>query len=121
MHTEGIHAGELKHGPLALIDDSMPVIFFSTMDSTKAQVHNALQQVLARTAKGFFVVVCSEDDNMSRQVDGERCAILEVPSTVDCLQTVLSVLPMQLLSYHLAVCRGHNVDQPRHLAKSVTV
>mmetsp|Transcript_1028 Transcript_1028/g.2626 ORF Transcript_1028/g.2626 Transcript_1028/m.2626 type:complete len:333 (-) Transcript_1028:1279-2277(-) len=120
-HTEGIHSGELKHGPLALIDDNMPVIFFAASDNTKGHIQSALEQVLARQTSGTFVIVCPEDDPDMLKYRGNKCEIVEVPKTADCLQSIISILPMQLLSYHLAVYRGHNVDQPRHLAKSVTV
>uniref|UniRef100_A0A671MCI0 Glutamine--fructose-6-phosphate aminotransferase [isomerizing] 1 n=1 Tax=Sinocyclocheilus anshuiensis TaxID=1608454 RepID=A0A671MCI0_9TELE len=103
MHSEGILAGELKHGPLALVDKLMPC-------------QNALQQVVAR--QGRPIVICDKEDyetikNSSRTI--------KVPHSVDCLQGILSVIPLQLLSFHLAVLRGYDVDCPRNLAKSVTV
>jgi len=121
IHTEGINAGELKHGPLALVDESMPLILFSSMDSTKTKVLNAAQQLIARGGLHRLIVVCSEDDTEIQEIVKDRTDIIRVGSTVDCLQPILSVLPMQLLSYHLAVARGLNVDQPRNLAKAVTV
>ncbi|XP_069354269.1 glutamine--fructose-6-phosphate aminotransferase [isomerizing] 1-like [Maniola hyperantus] len=116
MHSEGIMAGELKHGPLALIDDSMPVMMIVMRDPVYIKCMNALQQVTAR--KGRPIVVCEEGDTETTAL---ASSTLEVPKTVDCLQGVLTVIPMQLLAYHIAVLRGCNVDCPRNLAKSVTV
>lgn len=116
MHSEGILAGELKHGPLALVDDAMPIILIITKDSCYTKCMNALQQVTARDGKPILIM---END------DTETCKhaykYLQVPHTVDCLQGILTVIPLQLLSYHIAVLRGCNVDCPRNLAKSVTV
>lgn len=116
MHSEGILAGELKHGPLALVDKLMPVIMIIMRDHTYTKCQNALQQVVAR--QGRPIVICDKDDyetikNSSRTI--------KVPHCVDCLQGILSVIPLQLLSFHLAVLRGFDVDCPRNLAKSVTV
>nr|XP_019949211.1 PREDICTED: glutamine--fructose-6-phosphate aminotransferase [isomerizing] 1-like [Paralichthys olivaceus] len=116
MHSEGILAGELKHGPLALVDKLMPVIMIIMRDHTYVKCQNALQQVVAR--QGRPIVICDKDDyetikNSSRTI--------KVPHCVDCLQGILSVIPLQLLSFHLAVLRGYDVDCPRNLAKSVTV
>ncbi|KAM5530275.1 hypothetical protein V8D89_016054 [Ganoderma adspersum] len=114
MHSEGILAGELKHGPLALIDENMPVIIIMTQDSLYPKVQSAYAQITARKAQP--IVVCNEDD------DGipKGCKTIRVPRTVDCLQGLLNIIPMQLLSYHLAVRNGFDVDFPRNLAKSVT-
>ncbi|XP_026668235.1 glutamine--fructose-6-phosphate aminotransferase [isomerizing] 2-like isoform X2 [Ceratina calcarata] len=116
MHSEGIMAGELKHGPLALVDDSMPVIMIVMRDPVYGKCMNALQQVMAREGKP--IVICEEGDTETKMF-ADR--VLEVPKTVDCLQGILTVIPMQLLSFHIAVLRGCNVDCPRNLAKSVTV
>lgn len=116
MHSEGILAGELKHGPLALVDDSMPVIMVVTRDPVYPKCMNALQQVTAR--EGRPIIICEEGD---KETQKHSSKIIEVPHTVDCLQGILTVIPMQLLSYHIAVLRGCNVDCPRNLAKSVTV
>ncbi|XP_017797266.1 PREDICTED: glutamine--fructose-6-phosphate aminotransferase [isomerizing] 2-like isoform X2 [Habropoda laboriosa] len=116
MHSEGIMAGELKHGPLALVDDSMPVIMIVMRDPVHTKCMNALQQVTARDGKP--IVICEEGDEETKTF-ADR--VLEVPKTVDCLQGILTVIPMQLLSFHIAVLRGCNVDCPRNLAKSVTV
>jgi len=114
MHSEGILAGELKHGPLALIDENMPVIIIMTKDSYYPKVQSALQQVTAR--KGIPIVICNEGDT---SLSKYKC--IAVPQTVDCLQGLLTIIPLQLLSYHLAVFHGVDVDFPRNLAKSVTV
>jgi len=120
VHTEGIHAGELKHGPLALVDDKMPVVLFASCDATATRVHNALSQVAARGGLGRMIIVgCDGDAEVMRYKDSATLVL--VPQVVDCLQCVLNIVPMQLLSYHLAVARNLNVDQPRNLAKSVTV
>lgn len=114
MHSEGILAGELKHGPIALIDENMPVILIMTNDSFYPKCHNALQQVTAR--RGCPIIICNSND---KNMDG--FTTIRVPEIVDCLQCILAVIPLQLLSYHLAVLRGLDVDCPRNLAKSVTV
>uniref|UniRef100_A0AAR2ISP1 glutamine--fructose-6-phosphate transaminase (isomerizing) n=1 Tax=Pygocentrus nattereri TaxID=42514 RepID=A0AAR2ISP1_PYGNA len=110
MHSEGILAGELKHGPLALIDKLMPVIMIIMRDHTYIKCQNALQQVVAR--QGRPIVICDKDDyetikNSSRTI--------KVPHCVDCLQGILSVIPLQLLSFHLAVLRGYDVRERTHL------
>ncbi|CAH0546881.1 unnamed protein product [Brassicogethes aeneus] len=116
MHSEGIMAGELKHGPLALIDETMPVLFIVMKDPVYIKCMNALQQVISRNGKP--IIICEENDKETLSL-GYKC--LEVPKTVDCLQGILTVIPMQLLSFHIAVKKGCNVDCPRNLAKSVTV
>ncbi|KAI8899789.1 glutamine:fructose-6-phosphate amidotransferase [Globomyces pollinis-pini] len=115
MHSEGILAGELKHGPLALIDENMPVILIMTKDSLYPKVQSALQQVTAR--KGHPIIICNTGDtNISADF-----RTIRVPQVVDCLQGLINIIPLQILSYHLAVMRGVDVDFPRNLAKSVTV
>lgn len=116
MHSEGILAGELKHGPLALVDKAMPVIMLVTRDAVFKKCMNALQQVTAR--QGRPIIICNEGDE---EVKSHAFRTLEVPKTVDCLQGIVSVIPLQLLSFHIAVLRGYDVDCPRNLAKSVTV
>jgi len=116
MHSEGIQAGELKHGPLALVDSEVPIIMIVTRDHVFSKCMNALQQVTARD--GRPILICEEGDTETAKLGMES---LEVPKSVDALQGILTVIPMQLLSYHLAVLRGCNVDCPRNLAKSVTV
>jgi glucosamine--fructose-6-phosphate aminotransferase (isomerizing) len=116
MHSEGILSGELKHGPLAMVDKAMPVIMVVTKDKTYKKSHNALQQVAARA--GRPIIICEKSDE-ELQNGSFKC--IPVPSTVDCLQGILTVIPLQLLSFHIAVMRGYDVDCPRNLAKSVTV
>lgn len=116
MHSEGILAGELKHGPLALIDKHMPVIMIIMRDACYNKCHNALQQVTAR--QGRPIIICCQDDP---DISKMAYKTIELPQTVDCLQGILSVIPLQLISFHLAVLRGYDVDCPRNLAKSVTV
>uniref|UniRef100_A0A8D3CMU5 glutamine--fructose-6-phosphate transaminase (isomerizing) n=1 Tax=Scophthalmus maximus TaxID=52904 RepID=A0A8D3CMU5_SCOMX len=116
MHSEGILAGELKHGPLALIDKNMPVIMIIMRDACYIKCQNALQQVTARS--GRPIILCCQDDP---EVTKNAYQTIELPHTVDCLQGILCVIPLQLLSFHLAVMRGYDVDCPRNLAKSVTV
>ncbi|KAI0066803.1 L-glutamine D-fructose 6-phosphate amidotransferase [Artomyces pyxidatus] len=109
MHSEGILAGELKHGPLALIDENMPVIIVMTRDSLYPKVQSAFAQITARKAQP--IVICNEgDDGIPKGVKTIR-----VPQTVDCLQGLLNIIPLQLLSYHLAVNKGFDVDFPRNL------
>lgn len=116
MHSEGILAGELKHGPLALIDKLMPVIMIVMRDSSYTKCQNAMQQVTAR--QGRPIVLCAKNDEESKKY---AYRTIEIPHSVDCLQGILTVIPLQLLSFHLAVLRGYDVDFPRNLAKSVTV
>merc|ERR1719347_1660551 len=118
MHCEGIQSGELKHGPLALVDETVPIIMLIMRDNVHSKCMNALQQVTAR--KGRPIIVCEKGDVETQKWASED-RFIEVPKTVDALQSILTVIPMQLLSYHLAVLRDCNVDCPRNLAKSVTV
>ncbi|KAF8840546.1 isomerising glucosamine-fructose-6-phosphate aminotransferase [Paxillus ammoniavirescens] len=114
MHSEGILAGELKHGPLALIDENMPVIIVMTQDSLYPKVQSAFAQITARKAQP--IVICNEGDT------GIKAGVktIRVPKTVDILQGLVNIVPLQLLSYHLAIKNGFDVDFPRNLAKSVT-
>src|SRR5688572_6883158 len=116
MHCEGILAGELKHGTLALVDENMPILCVATKDSLYDKLKSGVAQVTAR--KGKPIMLYNHQDESLFQNCGAR---IEVPSTVDCLQAIVNIIPLQLLSYHIAVLRGFNVDQPRNLAKSVTV
>ncbi|XP_070043195.1 glutamine--fructose-6-phosphate aminotransferase [isomerizing] 1 isoform X2 [Nicotiana tomentosiformis] len=117
MHSEGILAGEMKHGPLALVDENLPIVVIATRDACFSKQQSVIQQLHAR--KGRLIVMCTEGDAASVSVGGS-CRVIEVPQVADCLQPVINVVPLQLLSYHLTVLRGYNVDQPRNLAKSVT-
>ncbi|XWS35545.1 hypothetical protein CRYUN_Cryun20dG0006200 [Craigia yunnanensis] len=117
MHSEGILAGEMKHGPLALVDENLPIIVFATRDACFSKQQSVIQQLHAR--KGRLIMVCSKGDAAS-VCPGGSCRVIEVPQVEDCLQPVVNIIPLQLLAYHLTVLRGYNVDQPRNLAKSVT-
>jgi glucosamine--fructose-6-phosphate aminotransferase (isomerizing) len=115
VHAEGILAGELKHGPLALIDSTVPVLMCMTQDRHYSDADNALKQVTARG--GAPIIICSENDTSS---SFNGLTTLRVPTTVDAMQGIVNVIPFQLLAYHMAVSRGINPDCPRNLAKSVT-
>ncbi|KAJ7564123.1 hypothetical protein O6H91_02G003100 [Diphasiastrum complanatum] len=117
MHSEGILAGEMKHGPLALVDETLPIIVVATCDATFSKQQSVIQQLKAR--KGRLIVMCTKGDAPSLCSSG-ACRFIEVPHVEDCLQPIINIVPLQLLAYHLTVLRGYNVDQPRNLAKSVT-
>ncbi|ALI98961.1 glutamine--fructose-6-phosphate transaminase (isomerizing) [Rufibacter tibetensis] len=116
IHAEGYPAAEMKHGPIALIDENMPVVVIATKDSSYEKIVSNVQEVRAR--KGRVIAIVTEGDTVIPQMAE---FVIEVPSTHEALMPLLSVIPLQLLSYHIAVLRGCNVDQPRNLAKSVTV
>ena len=116
IHAEGYPAAEMKHGPIALIDDEMPVVVIAPTDSVYAKIVSNVEEV--KTRGGRIIAVTSEgDDELAKKVDH----VVTVPKTLEMLQPVLTSLPLQLLAYHIAVIRGCDVDQPRNLAKSVTV
>ncbi|MCU0418938.1 MAG: glutamine--fructose-6-phosphate transaminase (isomerizing) [Cyclobacteriaceae bacterium] len=116
IHAEGYPAAEMKHGPIALIDEEMPVVFIATRDSSYEKIVSNIQEVKAR--KGRVISVVTKGDT---QIPKMSEFVIEVPPTHESLTPLISVIPLQLLSYHIAVMRGCNVDQPRNLAKSVTV
>ncbi|GAB3826958.1 glutamine--fructose-6-phosphate transaminase (isomerizing) [Hymenobacter jeollabukensis] len=116
IHAEGYPAAEMKHGPIALIDENMPVVVIATRDSSYEKIVSNIQEVKAR--KGRIIAVVSEGDTT---IPSMAEFVVEVPYTSEALTPLVSVIPLQLLSYHIAVLRGCNVDQPRNLAKSVTV
>ncbi|CAF9924577.1 MAG: glutamine--fructose-6-phosphate transaminase (isomerizing) [Heterodermia speciosa] len=116
LHCEAVMSGELKHGVLALVDEDLPIIMILTRDDIFAKSLNAYQQVIARG--GRPIVICNPDDQEFPTSQTEK---IEIPKTVDCLQGLLNVIPLQLIAYWLAVGEGLNVDFPRNLAKSVTV
>jgi len=116
IHAEGYPAAEMKHGPIALIDEEMPVVFIALKDSTYEKIVSNIQEVKAR--KGKVIAIVSEGDTLIPTMADH---VIEVPATDEALTPMLSVIPLQLLSYYIAVMRGANVDQPRNLAKSVTV
>ena len=116
IHAEGYPAAEMKHGPIALIDEEMPVVFVATKGANYEKVVSNVQEVKAR--KGKIIALAShQDPHLEASVDH----IIRVPETLECLSPLLNTIPLQLLSYHIAVLRECNVDQPRNLAKSVTV
>jgi glucosamine--fructose-6-phosphate aminotransferase (isomerizing) len=116
IHAEGYPAGEMKHGPIALIDENMPIVAIATKTAVYEKVVSNLQESKARDGK--LIVICDEgDEEMARFAD----EIIEVPHTIEELQPILAVVPTQLLAYYIALKRGADVDQPRNLAKSVTV
>ncbi|HEX9649077.1 MAG TPA: glutamine--fructose-6-phosphate transaminase (isomerizing) [Cyclobacteriaceae bacterium] len=116
IHAEGYPAAEMKHGPIALIDKEMPVVFIATQDSSYEKIVSNIQEVKAR--KGRIIAIVTEGDTIVRDMAD---FVIEIPKTHEALTPILSVIPLQLLAYHIAVLRGCNVDQPRNLAKSVTV
>jgi glutamine---fructose-6-phosphate transaminase (isomerizing) len=116
IHAEGYPAAEMKHGPIALIDEDMPVVFIATNKGTYDKVVSNIQEVKAR--KGQVIAIVTEGDTI---VKGMADYIIEIPETEEMLVPLLATIPLQKLSYHIAVMRGCNVDQPRNLAKSVTV
>jgi glucosamine--fructose-6-phosphate aminotransferase (isomerizing) len=116
IHAEGYPAGEMKHGPIALIDENMPVVAIATRTAVYEKVVSNLQEVKARDGK--LIVICDEGDEAMKNLADE---VIEVPATIEALQPILTVIPTQLLAYSIALRRGCDVDQPRNLAKSVTV
>lgn len=116
IHAEGYPAAEMKHGPIALIDSDMPVVVIATRNSMYEKVLSNIQEIKARKGK-VIALVTKGDETISKIVD----EIIELPDTQECLEPLLATIPLQLLAYHIAVCKGKNVDQPRNLAKSVTV
>ena len=116
IHAEGYPAAEMKHGPNALIDENMPVVFICTRDAAYDKVMSNMMEVRAR--RGRIIAIATEGDKAVQELADH---VLYVPPTVPCLQPLLSVIPLQILAYHTAVIRGCDVDMPRNLAKSVTV
>lgn len=116
IHAEGYPAAEMKHGPIALIDENMPVVFLATNKSAYEKIVSNVQEVKAR--KGKIIAVVTKGDTQIRELADH---IIEVPETEEILSPLVTIVPLQLLAYHIAIMRGCNVDQPRNLAKSVTV
>jgi glucosamine--fructose-6-phosphate aminotransferase (isomerizing) len=116
IHAEGYPAAEMKHGPIALIDENMPVVFIVPKDAIYDKVISNIQEVKAR--KGRIIAIANEDDH---EIDSLAEFVIRVPRTYGFFGPIINVIPLQLLAYHIAVARGCNVDQPRNLAKSVTV
>jgi glucosamine--fructose-6-phosphate aminotransferase (isomerizing) len=116
IHAEGYPAAEMKHGPIALIDDKMPVVVIAAKDSSYEKVVSNIQEVKAR--KGVVIAIVTEGDTV---IKGMADHVIEIPKAGEIAESLLAVVPLQLLAYHIALMRGCNVDQPRNLAKSVTV
>lgn len=116
IHAEGYPAAEMKHGPIALVDENMPVVFVATHHRLYKKIISNIQEVIARN--GRIIAVVSEGD---QEVKRLASFVIEIPETLETLVPLLSVIPLQLMAYHVAVVKGLNVDQPRNLAKSVTV
>ena len=116
IHAEGYPAAEMKHGPIALIDEKMPVVVIATKDKSYEKIVSNIQEVKAR--KGVVIAIVNEGDTVIRNMADH---VLEIPETREELSALTTVIPLQLLSDHIAVLRSCNVDQPRNLAKSVTV
>ncbi|MCE4562980.1 glutamine--fructose-6-phosphate transaminase (isomerizing) [Maribellus sp. CM-23] len=116
VHAEGYAAGEMKHGPIALVDDNLPVVVVAPQDAYYEKVVSNIQEIKAR--KGNVIVVVTEGDNGLKSLAND---VIEIPKSHPALAPLLAVIPLQLLAYHIALLKGCNVDQPRNLAKSVTV
>lgn len=116
IHAEGYPAAEMKHGPIALIDAEMPVVVIATQNGMYEKVLSNIQEIKAR--KGRVIAVVTEGDTVISKI-ADYC--IELPETLECLDPLVTTVPLQLLAYHVAVCKGMDVDQPRNLAKSVTV
>ena len=116
IHAEGYPAAEMKHGPIALIDSDMPVVVIATHNAMYEKVLSNIQEIKAR--QGRVIALVSKGDATISHVADE---VIELPDVLECLEPLVATIPLQLLAYHVAVCKGKNVDQPRNLAKSVTV
>jgi len=116
IHAEGLPAAEMKHGPIALIVDGMPAVFIATAGPQYDKIMGNIAEVKARGGK-IIVVATEGDENIGKCADH----LVTIPDAPEILQPMLTVVPLQLLAYHAAVLRGHDVDKPRNLAKSVTV
>ncbi len=116
IHAEGYPAAEMKHGPIALIDSDMPVVVIATHNFMYEKVLSNIQEIKARQGR-VIAIVSKGDETISKIAD----EVIELPETLECLEPLLATIPLQLLAYHVAVCKGKDVDQPRNLAKSVTV
>ncbi|HEX5743599.1 MAG TPA: SIS domain-containing protein, partial [Flavobacteriaceae bacterium] len=116
IHAEGYPAAEMKHGPIALIDENMPIVVIATSNGHYDKIVSNIQEIKAR--KGKIIAVVTQGDTIVRELADH---VIEIPETIEELTPLLTTIPLQLLSYHIAVMRNCNVDQPRNLAKSVTV
>ncbi|MEO4925045.1 SIS domain-containing protein, partial [Bacteroides uniformis] len=116
IHAEGYPAAEMKHGPIALVDAEMPVVVIATRNGLYEKVLSNIQEIKAR--KGRVIAIVTKGDTVISKI-ADTC--IELPETMECLDPLITTVPLQLLAYHIAVCKGMDVDQPRNLAKSVTV
>ena len=116
IHAEGYPAAEMKHGPIALIDSDMPVVAIATHNAMYEKVVSNIQEIKARKGR-VIALVTRGDETISKLAD----EVIELPEVLECLEPLIATIPLQMLAYHIAVCKGKNVDQPRNLAKSVTV
>jgi glucosamine--fructose-6-phosphate aminotransferase (isomerizing) len=116
IHAEGYPAAEMKHGPIALIDEQMPIVVIAVNSNHYDKVVSNIQEIKSR--KGKIIAVVTEGDTVVREIADY---IMEVPNTPEPLSPLVTTIPLQLLSYHIALMLGRNVDQPRNLAKAVTV
>ena len=116
IHAEGYPAGEMKHGPIALIEENMPVVVLAPKDGVYEKVMSNISEVKAR--KGKVIAIATEGD---KEISKKADHVIYIPKTEEILTPFLTVIPLQLLAYHIAVKRGCDVDKPRNLAKSVTV
>lgn len=116
IHAEGYPAAEMKHGPIALIDDQMPVVVIATHNGLYEKVLSNIQEIKAR--KGRVIAIVTKGDDVVSKI-ADYC--IEIPSSSECLEPLITTVPLQLMAYHVAVCKGMDVDRPRNLAKSVTV
>lgn len=116
IHAEGYAAGEMKHGPIALVDDNLPVVVVAPHDEYYEKIVSNIQEIKAR--KGNVIAIVTSGDNGLKELASD---VIEIPKSHPAVAPLLSVLPLQILAYHIAVLRECNVDQPRNLAKSVTV
>jgi len=116
IHAEGYPAAEMKHGPIALVDENMPVVFISPKDKTYDKILSNMEEIKAR--KGIIIAITNEKD---KRIERLSDFIIQVPKISDCLAPIINIIPLQLLAYYIADCKGVDVDKPRNLAKSVTV
>ena len=116
IHAEGYPAAEMKHGPIALVDAEMPVVVIATKNDMYEKMLSNVQEIKAR--KGRIIAIVTKGDTVMTNIADD---IIEIPETLDCFEPLLTIIPLQFLSYYIAIHKGCDVDQPRNLAKSVTV
>ena len=119
VHAEGYPAAEMKHGPLALIDENMPVVVLATKDDIFDKLCSNIEEVKAR--KGKIIAIATEGNTGNKVLEDKAEHIIYIPETSNIITPILSIIPLQLLAYYIALERGTEIDTPRHLAKSVTV